>query len=69
MPSNSGPVTLSLQYRLHGAPCEDASRGIAGVGSGCTEVALEVASVPLVRDGVPVLAGTEVEPFVTDAPW
>ena len=69
MPSNSGPVTLSLQYRLQGAPCNTASLGNAGAGSGCTEVALDVASAPLVRDGVPVLAGgAGVEPLVTFAP-
>jgi hypothetical protein len=38
--------------------------GIAGAGSGCCELALEVPSLPFVRDGVPILAGAGLGAFV-----
>lgn len=38
--------------------------GIAGAGSGCCEVALEVPSLPFVRDGVPILAGAGLTALV-----
>lgn len=58
-------VTLELRYCLVGAPCGGASFGIAGIGagSGCWDVALEATSVPLVRDGVPVLGGAGLGAF------
>ena len=63
MPSNKTLVTLELRYCRAGAPCGGASFGIAGAGSGCCEVALEVTSLPLVRDGVPVLGGAGLGAF------
>lgn len=63
MPSRRTVVTLEFRYCLVGAPCGGASLGIVGAGSGCCDVALEVASLPL-RDGVPVLAGAGLAAFV-----
>ena len=65
MPSSRTPVTFPLRYCLIGAPCGGASFGIVGAGSGCCEVAREVASLPFkLREGVPVLAGRGLGAFV-----
>lgn len=57
MPSSNGPVTLLLRYCRVGAPCKEATLGIAGAGSGCWDVARDIWSFPLVLSGVPIRPG------------